>query len=206
MVNGTICILILVVLCSAAVIAQPLPGTEPLTMTGDLAAQMVAGIDAYLMRETESAAKNRESFWHRDTSSPEAYVRSIEPNRERFKQILGLVDKREPPHMEILSEPGRNDAIAKGVGFKVYAVRWSVLKGVDGEGLLLQPDKSPVADIVALPDCDWTPEQLVGLEPGVPAESQFARRLAESGCRVIVPVLIDRRDTFTSTSPIRPTY
>src|SRR5436305_7671053 len=29
--------------------------------------------------------------------------------------------------------------------------------------------------------------------PGVKAESQYARRLAESGCRVIVPVLIDRK-------------
>ena len=28
---------------------------------------------------------------------------------------------------------------------------------------------------------------------GVPPESQFARRLAESGCRVLVPTLIDRR-------------
>src|SRR5262249_11848257 len=37
-----------------------------------------------------------------------------------------------------------------------------------------------------------TPEQLVGLVPGVPTGSQAARRLAEGGCRVIVPTLIDR--------------
>jgi dienelactone hydrolase len=33
---------------------------------------------------------------------------------------------------------------------------------------------------------------LVGLSKGVPREAQFARRLAENGCRVIVPALIDR--------------
>ena len=53
-------------------------------------------------------------------------------------------------------------------------------------------DKKKVADVVAIPDADQTPEQIVGLTEGVPKESQFARRLAESGCRVIVPVLIDR--------------
>ena len=51
-----------------------------------------------------------------------------------------------------------------------------------GAGLLLVPTgRQPVADVVAIPDCANTPEQLVGLTPGVPAESQFARRLAESG-------------------------
>src|SRR5262249_51873511 len=32
-----------------------------------------------------------------------------------------------------------------------------------------------------------------GLVPGVQPKSQFARRLAESGCRVLVPMLIDRK-------------
>src|SRR5689334_9552057 len=32
---------------------------------------------------------------------------------------------------------------------------------------------------------------------GVPKEAQFARRLAENGCRVLVPVLIDRKDTWS---------
>ena len=59
---------------------------------------------------------------------------------------------------------------------------------VTGEGLLLVPTNGkPVANIVAIPDCNQTPEQLVGLAPGVPSESQYARRLAESGCRVMVP-------------------
>ena len=59
--------------------------------------------------------------------------------------------------------------------------------------------------MIALPDCDWTPEMLVGLAPGVPPESQFARRLAENGCRVLVPVLIDRKDTWSGIPGVRMT-
>src|SRR6185312_5196686 len=34
--------------------------------------------------------------------------------------------------------------------------------------------------------------QICGLAGGVPPESQFARRLAENGCRVLIPTLISR--------------
>ena len=37
----------------------------------------------------------------------------------------------------------------------------------------------------------WWPAWL----PGLAAERQFARRLAENGCEVLVPVLVDRQDT-----------
>jgi dienelactone hydrolase len=84
--------------------------------------------------------------------------------------------------------------------YKVHAIRWPVFDGVDGEGLLLEPKGKVVAQVVAIPDADWTPEMLVGLAPGVPKESQFARRLAENGCRVVVPVLIDRKDDFSGSA------
>jgi dienelactone hydrolase len=41
----------------------------------------------------------------------------------------------------------------------------------------------------------------VGLTPGVPTEAQFARRLAENGCQVVIPVLINR-DADWSGNPI----
>ena len=54
-----------------------------------------------------------------------------------------------------------------------------------------------MARVVAIPDADWTPEMLAGLAPGIPAPAQFARRLAENGCQVLVPLLINREDTFS---------
>lgn len=198
-------LILLVILCAFAAEAQPLPGTQPLTMQGDLAAQMVAGIDRLLDREIEVSVARRAAHWQRDFSSHERYVQSIAPNRQRFLRIIGATDPRAPVEMQLLATPTRPALIGKGTGFKIYAVRWNVFKNVDGEGLLLQPNKKPMADVIALPDCDWTPEMLVGLAPGVPPPSQFARRLAESGCRVLVPTLIDRRDTYSGRPDIRMT-
>src|SRR5581483_3725826 len=80
-----------------------------------------------------------------------------------------------------------------------------VWDGVYGEGLLLEPDRPPVARVIAIPDADWSPEAIAGLSPGASPAAQFARRLAESGCQVLVPVLIDRRDTWSGIPWIRMT-
>ncbi len=50
--------------------------------------------------------------------------------------------------------------------------------------------KDPSGFVVAIPDADQTPEQLVGLEPGVPKESQYPRKLAQNGFKVLIPTLI----------------
>jgi len=105
---------------------------------------------------------------------------------------IGLTDTRVPAAMEHFGDDD-NPALACEVpGFRVFQVRWPVLDGVNGEGLLLEPNGTPRGFVVALPDADQTPEQATGLAPGVAAEAQFARYLAAAGFEVIVPVLIDR--------------
>ena len=81
----------------------------------------------------------------------------------------------------------------------VFAVRWPVLKGVDAEGLLLQPaaGRKTLADVVAIPDAGQSPEEIAGLVPGVAHDQQFAKRLADLGCRVLVPLLVDRSDAYS---------
>jgi dienelactone hydrolase len=174
---------------------EPLPGTRPLTMEGDIAAQLVEGVDRFLLREIDKSVERRAQHWKRDFSSAEAYEKSIEPNRKRLAHILGVRDARvsfDAP--ELVGTTAQPALVGKGDGYEIFAVRWPAFGDVHGEGLLLVPtgDRKKVADVVAIPDADQTPEQIVGLVDGVPKESQFARRLAESGCRVIVPVLIDR--------------
>ncbi len=179
--------------------AQPLSGTAPLEATGDLALEMVAGIDRYLDVALNQAVQQRDALWSRDTSTPEAYTRSVEPNRARLKTRLGIVDTRLPVDMQYIASVDRPALRGDAATYRVYAVRWPVLEGVFGEGLLLEPKGTPKASIVALPDCDQTPEMLAGLVDGIPPASQFARRLVEQSCRVIVPVLIDRANTFSGT-------
>ena len=180
-----------------------LPGTEPFTMEGDIAAQMVAGIHNDLQQRTVASVSVRQKLWQPDFSSHKAYTGSVNPNRERFGKVIGLIDRRVPyaaPSLEI----GLGDAliVGSGQGYKIQSVRWPVFEGVDAEGLLLEPSGRVAAQVIALPDADWTPEMLVGLTPGISMQAQFARRLAENGCRVLVPVLIDRESTWSGSDPL----
>src|SRR5262249_38528225 len=173
---------------------EPLSGTKPLLMEGDIAAQLVATVDRFRPKETEAEAKSRDKLWARNTENQAAFEKSIEPNLKRLAHILGVRDARVPFEApELVATVDEPALVGKGTNYDVLAVRWPAFGDVHGEGLLLVPTKGkPVADVVAIPDADVTPEQLVGLMPGVKPESQYARRLAESGCRVLVPVLIDR--------------
>ena len=173
----------------------PLPGTRPLILQGDIAAQLVEGVDRFLLRKTEESVAKRARYWNRDISSHAAYSKSVEPNRKRLAHILGVRDARvafDAP--ELVGNVSRGEHVGSGDGFDAFAIRWPAFGDVHGEGLLLLPKGRPaVADVVAIPDPDQTPEQITGLAPGLVPEAQYARRLAENGCRVIVPVLIERR-------------
>ena len=193
-------------LCGAPLAAQPLAGTQPLTEQADLAAKMVAGIDRYLLRATDASAADRERRWQRDYSSPEAYEKSVAPNREHFAKIIGAVEVRVPfDGFALAGTTTQTSLIASTERYDVHALRWPVFPGVNGEGLLLEPNSAARGNVIALPDADHSPEAAVGLAPGVHREAQFARRLAESGYRVIVPVLIDRADHWSGHPRIRYT-
>lgn len=151
-------------------LAAALPGAAEMTRTGDLAAAMVQSIDSYLTRQLVSPAQARPG------------------TRERFRKIIGLIDERVPP-----SAPRQLESVAKTQGYEVLAVSWAVLRGVDAEGLLLEPAGPVTCNVVALPDADMQPETVVAL---------YASRLAENGCRVLIPVLIDRKDTWSGNPAI----
>ncbi|MBI4877568.1 MAG: hypothetical protein HY822_23300 [Acidobacteria bacterium] len=103
-----------------------------------------------------------------------------EASRERLRQMIGAVDAR------VAGDPERT---AKG-----HSVRWPVLAGVTAEGVLLEPRGAPRCRAVALADADEQPE-----------DSRLARLLAARGCQVLVPVLIDRQDTWSGIPGIRMT-
>jgi hypothetical protein len=183
-----------------------LPGTAALTRPGDLAAQMVEGINEYLERESAKTPPGRSRFWRRDFSSLDAYSRSVQSNREDLARMVGAVDAPvDVTALEYESSTAASQLVGRGRGYRVHAVRWTVWDGVFGEGLLLQPDVAPVARVVALPDADWTPEALAGLSPDLASGMQFARRLAESRCQVLIPTIIDRRHTWSGIPWIKMT-
>lgn len=178
--------------------------TTPLTIEGDLASQMIDGLDRFLLDQIATESATRPQRFTVDTSSAEAYEHSLTGHRQSLIRCLGLRDSRlEFAAPEILAAPGTPSIIAQSSSYQVEAIRWPVLgdpspqgqglTSTTGEGLLLTPKSEIRACVVVLPDADQTPEQLAGLDPQWPAGQQLARILAESGCRVVVPALISRQ-------------
>ena len=175
-----------------------LPGTLLFEDKGDHAAQMVEGIDWFLDRQLASSPRRRALRWRMpDTSSAKAWNEWLAPKRACFARYIGAQDARIAfEGFELRGTTTRPAQLAASTAFTVHAIRWPVVHCIHGEGLLLTPvGRSPVAHVVAIPDADQTPEQLAGLAPGLAPERQFARRLAESGCRVVIPTLVDRSDS-----------
>lgn len=182
----------------------PLPGSTALTMEGDLSAEMVAGIARFLDREIAASGGGRDAFWRPEFSSRDVYEKSVAANRDRFGRIIGVIDQRLPdPEMEYVATVSVPARVAETDRFVAHAVRWPVLEGVFGEGLLLQPKGRVVANVIAVPDADQAPEAIAGILEGLPADRQYARRLAENGCRVVVPVLADRTDAFSGSERLK---
>lgn len=185
---------------------EVLPETERLIWQDPLDIRLMDGAHRYIDRLIDESPSGRLQFWNRDLSSPTAYTQSVASNRERFRAIIGAVNRaREinhnialpalslPVRMERMADDAHPAAVYESAAYRIVRVRWPALKNVHGEGLLLEPTASPaVANAIVIPDADQTPEQLAGVAPGLPLDQQAARLLVENGIRVIVPVLINR--------------
>ena len=122
---------------------QTLPGTQLLSWQGDLSERMMDGAHKYVERKIAESVKARQQYWSRDLSSRAAYEKSIESNRSRFRMIIGVVDAREPVMMERFGDDDDSPLVAETGAYRIHQVRWPVLEGVWGEGLMLEPTSSP---------------------------------------------------------------
>ena len=171
----------------------PLPNTAPLTMEGDVAMQLVEGVDKFLLRKIDASAAARDKLWPMDVKPDQRETLAAE-KRQRLALMLGVRDQRvafESP--ELLETTTRSARLAEADTYRVYAVRWPTIGDMFAEGLLLQPEGVATGNVVVIPDADQTPEQITGLAEGLPAESQYGRHAAEAGMRVLIPTLISRR-------------
>lgn len=166
----------------------PLPGTALLEETLDLSRLLHEANDRFLDREIERAAKEREKFWKRDLSSPEAYAKSVQPNRERLAKMLGI-DREARSDRGILYSVRFSPPVEGTNDFVPHRIRGKAFGNVYLDGLLLVPAE-PKADIVLIPDADdpW-------------AIPSAAISLAKSGCRVLVLRLVSRAENEFQLSP-----
>ncbi len=52
---------------------------------------------------------------------------------------IGVVDPRVPVTLERFGDDDNPALVAETTAYRIYQVRWPVLEGVSGEGLLLEP-------------------------------------------------------------------
>jgi dienelactone hydrolase len=202
----TVCVLTMVGWAGPADAGSPLPRTKPLEWPeDDLSGRLMDGAHRFIEGQIRAARAQRSRFWKYDASSRQAYEASVVENRQQLRQIIGAVDPRLPARMERFGDGVSRACVAETSLYRVFQVRWPVLDGVFGEGLLVQPRTTLSAHVVVVPDADQTPEQVLGLAPGLAPEAQFARRLAEHGFELVLPTLVSRRKLATDDPALKKT-
>lgn len=184
---------------------DPLPGTAVLEWPeADLSGRMMDGAHRFVERQIDEVQARSARLWTYDSSSSSAWNAAVEGNRARLREIIGAVDPRLPPAVERFGDEDAPALVAETRRYRVYQVRWPVLDGVTGDGLLVQPvNGAPAAHVVVVPDASQTPEQVMGLAPGLTPAGQFARRLADSGCELLIPALVRRDLIETDDTQLR---
>jgi dienelactone hydrolase len=168
--------------------------------------QLFNNVVSYLKNDLKASVKNRQKSWNRDYTSTSNYIKSVSPNRQRLAEITGVVDERVKfREIDLKETTGEKAIVCQTSFFTIYSVKWPVLDGVTGEGLLLEPKDKAVAQVVAIPDADWSPEMLAGLDSRLDTEAQYARKLAMAGCRVIIPLLVNRDNLWSGNPEIKMT-
>lgn len=175
-----------------------MPATRPWQLDGDAADQMVAGIDRFLLRKWEDAANQRREYWQPNTKHAERETWQRQERLRLAKQLgVQLPIQTPKPHvdMRLVATPENGALVGSSARFEIYRVTWRSFGDVWSHGLLARPkDRTPIANVIAIPDCEVWPEQLIGLSDGVPPVAQYARRVADCGCQVLIPLLVNRQE------------
>lgn len=190
--------LLILISLTSTVQAQLPTSTSPLESGGDIASEMISGIDRFLLRQIDLAKQRRQAEWVKNVGSAEF----LDAKRKRLAHLLGVIDPRMRKGLELSATLESSGSVAKTQQYTAYSVRWGVLAdpakatsnlvSIQGEGILLVPNQSPTGMAVIVPDASESPEQLCGLLPGLNVNEQLARRLAESGMQVVVPSIVGR--------------
>lgn len=188
---------------SPTALAQQLPGTEPLEMQGDIASELVAGVDRFLLQQLQQAPAKRAEAWPRPANEGDVgqqWEAAVQKRRDELARIIGLRDQRvKEPRLQLEREPHASGVYAEGANWIATRARWPVLSGVDASGLWVEP-RRPIQThfrAVVIPDAGQTPEQLVGLEPSdndphTEACLPVAAILAAAGGEVVVTTPVSR--------------
>jgi len=174
--------------------AEPAPATlqKPLTTADDLkqfeedrtdayAGQLEAYLRKWLVEDYPGRA---DKAWKQDYSSIEAFEKSVEPNRRRWREVV------KPPELEKTGKLRRRPhpplADLKGEWLTVP------LGGLTAEGLLAVPARatpqSPVPLVIAQHGIGSHPERTFGVLDEGEHYHRYAKELVDAGFAVLAPM------------------
>ncbi len=147
--------------------------------TNAYAKQLEACLQRWLVDEYPARAQKA---WKRDYASVEAFLASVEPNRMRWRAILGPPDLEATGSLE--RRPHRPLADLKGEWLRLP------LGPLQAEALLVVPAsaKGPVPLVIAQHGIGSFPERVFGVMDEGDAYHSYARELVKAGFAVLAPL------------------
>ena len=177
-----------------------LPNTS-LLEKGDLGTKMVSDIGVWLDIKTKENHTLRNEQFLVNASKIAQDPKALEKKKQTLKSILGIIDStNKTEDLELLETLNKPALIYENKQYKIFKIRWNVVEGLHGEGLLVEPKEKPTAQIIAIPPPDITPESFCGLTNDKTVS--MGKIFADLGCRVIIPTIIDRKQGFSNNLDI----
>ncbi|MSR49154.1 MAG: hypothetical protein CK551_08480 [Planctomycetaceae bacterium] len=177
-----------------------IPNTS-LLEKGDLGTKMVSDIGVWLDIKTKENHTLRNKQFLVNASKIAQDPKALEKKKQTLKSILGIIDStNKTEDLELLETLIKPALIYENKQYKIFKIRWNVVEGLHGEGLLVEPKEKATAQIISIPPPDISPESFCGLTNDKTAF--MGKILADLGCRVIVPTIIDRKQGFSNNLDI----
>ena len=144
----------------------------------------------------------KDRWWNADFSGLDAYTRSIEPNRDRFLQMLGGW-----PWLRPGLNP-RRVRLGETAEYSIDRVFLRAIYGVEAYGIMLTPGGSgPFPAVICQHGFHGSPETVCGLVDEPDIYHQFGATIARQGYVVFAPLLMNdaesRRSLYRKAMLIR---
>jgi dienelactone hydrolase len=126
----------------------------------------------------------RDQHWSRDYTSAEAFEKSVEPNRQRWRDAVGVFEgdgTELNPHLDLWCQNEK---------FTAWWLHIDLIGGLRGHAILALPNdlKGPVPLVIAQHGIGSSPEKVFGLDDSSDIYKSYGRNLVEEGFAVIAPM------------------
>ena len=159
-------------------------GTEVTRAVADRQSLLRREVEDYLRAESLALPERRVRLWQPDYSSVEAFLASVAPNRERWRQAMGSFGPSSLP-LEPEFAPFFEDGQVSATWLSL-----PLLGSLRARAVLALPKagRSPYPLVVAQHGIASSPERVFGFDDPENIYHAYGRRLAEEGFAVLAPL------------------